>query len=361
MNTNRTAQIGEFLSNTEWSLAQQQWLNQDASTRRYARLRRADGQTAILMDSPLQAEPPCPLDADEATRKNLGWYATARLAASRVDAFVVIAAQLRALGLSAPEVYTYDIGQGLCLLEDFGNDHEFTQHLADHPQDEAALYMRAVEALAHMHQNLPKTPQTLHHENLHWPLMDFDMVTARASMDVFFDWYSQYSGGKTPPAADWAEARDSIAHKAITQPKSFCFRDYHSQNLLWLSNRDKLASVGVLDFQDAIIGWDVWDLDLLLRDARRNIPTQLRDAATRHYCTLTGQDQPTLKARWAIIGTLNALRIVGVFSRLIKRDGRNGYSKYMAEQIAHLSNHLRHPEVDEMREFIAKFHPELIV
>lgn len=360
MDSDRNKEIDAFLARENWADAQKLWLGQDASTRRYARLTKANGEKALFMDSPPQDEPPCPPNATDAERLGLGWYATARLAASRVDAFVLIADEIGALGLSTPRIFGQDVARGFCLLEDFGPHKEFSEHLALHPDEADLLYTRGVEVLAHMHQALPSTAQTLAKDGMEWPLLEFDALTAQASMDVLYDWYVPYSGATQPPESAWQAARDSVVEKVISQPRSFCFRDYHCQNLLWLPERTGLAQIGLLDFQDAIIGWDVWDLDLLLRDARREISADLRGRALAHYCALTGQEIDVVLERWAIIGTLNAIRIIGVYARLIKRDGRDHYANYMPQQIAHLKAHLAHESMAEMRAFIGQYFGELL-
>ena len=360
MDSERTHLIEIFLQQHAWDKAKLTWLNQDASTRSYARLLMQDGRTALLMNSPPQVEPPCPPNATDSERQSLGWYATARLAASRVDAFVVIASLLREQGLSTPQIYAHNIEHGLCLLEDFGAHKELAEHLSHTPQDETPLYTRAIEVLAHIHLSLPKTRMTLKQEALTWPLLEFDTLAAHASMDVLHDWYGAYSDGRPAPIEAWETARNALVEKAMAQPRCFCFRDFHSQNLLWLPERKGLTQIGLLDFQDAIIGWDVWDLDLLLRDARREISDTTRTLLLARYCELTGQNMSQLSERWAIIGTLNAIRIIGVFARLIKRDGRTEYTQYMPQQIAHLRAHLAHESVADFREFITEYYQELI-
>ncbi|MDP3458186.1 MAG: aminoglycoside phosphotransferase, partial [Hyphomonas sp.] len=138
----RNAQIDAFLmsAGNGWETALRQSLGQDASTRRYIRLRREDGATALLMDAPLVESDPCPPGADAATRARMGWNAMTRLAASRVEAFALISHHLRNLSLRAPKIYHFDAGSGFALIEDFGDGREFARLIERGAEDETRLY-----------------------------------------------------------------------------------------------------------------------------------------------------------------------------------------------------------------------------
>ena len=121
--------------------------------------------------------------------------------------------------------------------------------------------------------------------------------------------------------------------------REFTLRDYHAENLLWLPE----DRIGLLDFQDAVIGWDAWDLAMLTQDARREVSAAATDAVLRTYLEESGKDESALMKRLAVIGTLNALRIAGVFARLVKRDGKPRYNDFMPRQQLMLARNLKHP------------------
>jgi aminoglycoside/choline kinase family phosphotransferase len=150
----REAPIRRFLNDAGLGAARRAPLPGDASTRRYERLHLADGRTLMLMDAPPTAESrPCGPRAGVEERKQAGYNAMARLSAGRVDAFVAASGYLRQRGLSAPAVVAADVGRGLAVLEDLGDDL-FTDQIS-RGAEPRELYFTAVEALAQLHAETP--------------------------------------------------------------------------------------------------------------------------------------------------------------------------------------------------------------
>jgi aminoglycoside/choline kinase family phosphotransferase len=300
----------------------------------------------MLMDAPGKGEdPPCPPDATEPERRALGWNATSRLAASRVDAFIAIARHLQALGLSAPHVIAADPESGLALLEDFG-DGLYARLLADAQSAEADLYAHAGALLARV-QAAPVPPALPVAETAsHWPLLPFDALAMRANIDLFVDWLPRYQGKpaiEDANRAHWNAARDALVEDLAATPHALTLRDFHAENLIWLPERDGLARVGLLDFQDAVIAPRAWDLSMLLHDARRDVSPQGHHAALRAYTDASGADMATLNAELARAGLANTLRILGIFARLVHRDGKARYADFMPREWGHLRAILREP------------------
>lgn len=352
----RQTLIDQFLAQAGWGEAAIHWLGQDASTRRYARLAQPNGDSAILMDAPRIEDDPCTPEMREAERRQLGWNAMTRLASSRVDAFVLIADHLRAAGLRPPEILAHDSLRGFALLEDFGADREFAR-LIERGAAEVPLYTQAARNLANLHRH-PK-PDVLAKDGEHWPILLFDDVALRANADLYADWLHQYDPRARMTDADhvrWEAARDALIEQAGGFEREFTLRDYHAENLLWLPEE----RVGLLDFQDAVIGWDAWDLAMLTQDARRQVSDAATAAVLQTYLEETGKDEVDLHERLAVIGTLNALRIAGVFARLVKRDGKPRYNDFMARQQLILARNLDHPSASDMRAFIAETAPFIL-
>ena len=355
-NPNRPALITAFLEASAYGGAQIQWFDQDASTRRYARLTRSDGNTAILMDAPRVEDDPCSPDMDAEARARCGWNAMTRLAASRVDAFALIAEHLREAGLRPPEIYAFDADAGLAVLEDFGQAREFAR-LIEQGADEVPLYQKAAADLAKLHA-FPK-PSVLTSGGHSWPILDFDAVALRANADLFADWFHRYDDRARMTDADrraWEQARDGLIAQAESFPREFTLRDYHAENLLWLPEE----RIGLLDFQDSVIGWDAWDMAMLTQDARRAVSDAATRAAKRVYLEASGKEETPFEQRLAVIGTLNALRIAGVFARLIKRDGKPRYESFMPRQLSILKKNLLHPSAAEMQAFISDTAPFIL-
>ena len=156
--------------------------------------------------------------------------------------------------------------------------------------------------------------------------------------------------------ARWEVARDALIEQAGGFDREFTLRDYHAENLLWLPE----GRIGLLDFQDAVIGWDAWDLAMLTQDSRRAVSDEATKAVLRTYLDESGKDEAGLRERLAVIGTLNALRIAGVFARLVKRDGKPRYNDFMARQQLMLARNLAHPAAADMRAFIAETAPFIL-
>ncbi|MEM9572459.1 MAG: phosphotransferase [Pseudomonadota bacterium] len=351
--TARIDDIAAFLTRAGWGDAQLHWFDQDASTRRYARLTRPSGMTAILMDAPRVEDNPCTPEMSAEERAALGWNAMTRLASSRVDAFVLIADHLRAAGLRPPHVHAHDSAAGFAILEDFGHQREFAR-LIEQGMDEVPLYAQAAKDLARLHAH--PQPHVLSQGDECWPILEFDQVALGANADLYADWFHVFDDRARMNDADrarWEETKDALIAHAMTFPREFTLRDYHAENLLWLPE----GKVGLLDFQDALLGWDAWDMAMLTQDARRTVSAAATDAAIHAYLDATGKEDAAFRERLAVIGTLNALRIAGVFARLVKRDGKPRYNTFMPRQLEMLSRNLAHPAAADMHGLIAETAP----
>jgi len=352
----RRGAIATFLAaaGEGWAQAAQWPIGQDASTRRYIRLKRGDGASAMLMDAPRVESEPCPPDADAATRARMGWNAMTRLAASRVEAFALIAGHLRSLGLKAPQVLCFDAEAGFALIEDFGDAREFARLIERGEAAETPLYVAAAERLAKLHQ--APIPKVLTQGAVSWPILEFDAVALGANADLYADWLPAEIGqGPLEGAsrARWERERDALIAQAVSFPRAFTLRDYHAENLLWLPE----GEVGLLDFQDAVVGWDAWDLAMLTQDARRTVSNEAAQAAITRFLDLTGQAREAFDERLAVIGALNALRIAGVFSRLQHRDGKPRYGDFQPQQLHLLARNLSHPALAGMAAFVRETTP----
>ena len=349
---NRDDALKDFVRAAGWDGAEWHPLGQDASTRRYIRLRRGE-DSALLMDAPPVESVHCKPDFTEQERVSLGWNASTRLAASRVDAFALIAGHLRARGLSAPEVYAHDSARGIALIKDFGVGREFARLIERGAEDEVALYSAAAETLAHLHHE--PAPRVITANGESWPILDFDALAVRTQSDLFAEWLPQFDDRARMTDADrgkWERAQAGLIQQAMSFPRDFQLRDYHAENLLWLPDKNGVARVGLLDFQDAVNGWDAWDMAMLTQDARRPVSPEAAEAAITIYLDRTGKDRAAFDERISVIGTLNALRITGLFARLVKRDGKPRYLDFIPRQQMLLARNLRHPATADMAAFV---------
>lgn len=334
----READIAAFLHRAGWGAAQRDRLPGDASTRSYERLT-LNGRTAMLMNQPRSVETePCPPGADAAERTALGYNALARLAAGRVDAFIACARYLKSRGLSAPDILFADAPLGLALIEDLGDG--LYARLIEEGADEGALYDAAIDALLVLHAEAP--PDILPGG---WPLLAYDDLALKTAHDIFTEWMPRYR-----PVAFDAEALEAwetiwAPIRVLGEAKAsvFCHRDYHAENLIWLPEREGAARVGLLDFQDAVKAHPAWDLSMLLHDARRTISPELETACLERYLALAPVEREPFLADYHALGALNIVRILGIFARLVTRDGKPRYAAFMPRLWTYLDRCLADP------------------
>jgi aminoglycoside/choline kinase family phosphotransferase len=339
--------------------AARQALAGDASTRAYERLTTPDGRSLIFMDQPPAAEAaPCPPDATEEQRRAAGYNAMARLAAGSVDAFVACAAWLKAQGLSAPAILAADPAQGLAVLEDLG-DGLYAALIAD-GADEAPLYDAAIDALVALHRAAP--PAVLQGGGSSWPLLKYDGLALATAHDLFIDWWDKLIPALSftdTAKAEWEAIWAPIRERGEAGASVFCHRDYHAENLIWLPDRQGPARVGLLDFQDAVLAHPVWDLSMLLHDARRDVSAS-REAASleRYLAARSDLDRERFLSDYAALGALNIVRILGVFARLTVRDGKPRYATLTPRMWGYLDTLLLRPDMALLKSWMDRHAPE---
>ncbi|WP_288757047.1 N-acetylmuramate/N-acetylglucosamine kinase AmgK [uncultured Brevundimonas sp.] len=317
----------------------------DASTRRYERLTPATGPTLMLMDqAPAAESPPCDPSWSPDQRRAAGWNAVARLSAGRIEAFAAVAAHLKALGLSAPDLPALDAANGLAVLEDFGDDL-FARVIAD-GADETPLYLAAIEALATLH-DAGDPPAVLNGPGGDWPMLTYDETALQGGADLFVEWLPKLDDRvrfDDAAVADWREAWAPIVASGAYGASVMAHRDYHAENLIWLPERQGAARVGMIDFQDAVRAHPSWDLHSLLQDARRDVSPALEaQALDRYFALRPGVDRAAFMADYAGLAALNQARIIGIFARLIARDGKPRYARFLPRMWRHLNANLEQP------------------
>ncbi|MQX37537.1 aminoglycoside phosphotransferase family protein [Roseospira navarrensis] len=316
-NTARTA----FLTLAGWGDAARTLLAGDASFRTYDRLAGPRGR-AVLMDAPPPQED--------------------------VRPFVRVARHLTALGYSAPSILAEDPAHGFLLLEDLG-DTTFTRCLAE-GADEPGLYTLAVDLLTHLHGQPTDTvlPPDL--------VPPYDDTRLLAEARLLTDWYMPAVLGGAPDAAalDDYEARwRAVFPVARAVPDTLVLRDFHVDNLLVLDDRTGVARCGLLDFQDAVAGPVTYDLVSLLEDARRDIDPDLVAAMrARYHGARPDLDLAAFDASWAVLAAQRHAKVIGVFTRLARRDGKPHYLPHIARVWRLLDAALAHPALAEVRAWI---------
>jgi len=309
----------EFLVKHGWGGAEIRPLAGDASFRRYFRVHRG-AESAVLMDAPPEHE-------------DLG-------------PFLSVAGHLLERGFAPPRPLAVDREKGLLLLQDFG-DEKMTPLLAREPDREREVYARAVDVLARL--AAAPAPSDL-------PLYDEESMAREVLL--FTDWYGPAVGLDLDPdsfLAAWRQAWGDVLRAAEAEPV-MVLRDYHADNLMVLPNGD----LGLLDFQDALAGHPAYDLVSLLQDARRDVSPELETAMLERYITAAGIDDPArFRADYEVLGAQRNVKILGIFTRLWKRDGKPAYPAMHPRIWTYVDRNFRHPALAPVKEwFDAHVPPE---
>ena len=301
MDVNLPEGIAAFVEQSGWSGAEISPLAGDASFRRYFRLARG-GKSAMLMHAPPPHEDPAP--------------------------FLAVAGWLEANGQRAPRVLAEEAGKGWVLLEDFG-DQRMRDHLDAHPGDEMAVYGAAIDALVALHRLAAA------------PVPPYDLAVYQREAGLLTEWYGP-AMGLALDGAGYRTAWDAVLAPVLARqvPGVTVLRDYHAENIMLLGALDQQ---GLLDFQDALVGHPAYDLVSLLQDARRDVAPQLEAAMLERYLLATGTARAEFLADYAVLGAQRNAKIVGIFVRLCKRDGKPRYLDLIPRVWALMERDLAHP------------------
>jgi N-acetylmuramate 1-kinase len=261
--------------------------------------------------------------------------------------FVAVAEWLTSVGLSAPQILARDLDKGLLLLADFG-DWRLREFLDEDPSRERGLYELATDVLVHLHQHSPM--QGLQPHGLDQWLEE---------LKLFTDWYCPAVGldadSKSYQAA-WREVLEPVANDGLGPVT--VLRDYHAENVMLVKGREGVEHFGLLDFQDALSGHPAYDLASVLEDARRDVPEEIEQAMLDRYIAAIGNRDTFERAYWALAAQRNT-RILGVFTRLWKRDNKPGYRRFQPRMWGLLERDLSQPGLEPVRDwFDANVGPE---
>lgn len=318
-----------FIAASGWGDAQEALLAGDASFRTYYRLTRGK-DNVVVMDAPPPQED--------------------------VRPFVRLARHLRALGLSAPEILAVDETQGFLLEEDLGdstyarwlNGPRWGDRRDEH--EEREMYALATDVLVHLAAQgstavLPG-------------LASYSGEALIEAAMLLPEWYLPQVAGR-PASAEELDAYRAAWRECLralpSSPTTLVLRDYHQDNLLWLRDRPGVRACGLLDFQDATTGHPAYDLMSLLEDARRDIADELRAAMIGHYLDRTGTgvaDRQGFMTAFAILGAQRHARVVGLFIRLLRRDGKPTYLPHLPRVWRLLERSLQHESLAPLRRWV---------
>ncbi|HEV2080410.1 MAG TPA: phosphotransferase [Allosphingosinicella sp.] len=302
----------DFLASSGWEGAEIRPLAGDASFRRYFRVHK-EGETAVLMDAPPEHED--------------------------IGPFLSIAGHLLDRGFLPPRPLAINRETGLLLLEDFG-DERVGPVLAREPSREREIYESAVDTLAQLAAE--PAPADI-------PPYDEEAMTREVAL--LPEWYAPALSLEVDEGgyyAAWREAWEDVLAEVERRPV-LVLRDYHADNLMVLPGRREL---GLLDFQDALAGHPAYDLVSLLQDARRDVSPVLEEAMLERYVSAAGvEDAERFRAHYEVLGAQRNTKILGIFTRLWKRDGKSHYLPLQPRVWGYLERNLAHPALRPLREW----------
>jgi aminoglycoside/choline kinase family phosphotransferase len=252
------------------------------------------------------------------------------------------------MGYSAPRLLAVDEKNGLLLLEDLGDD-TYTRLLA-RGGDEAALYALATDLLADLNSRADAIPEGVPAYNNDRLLTEVCLLT---------DWYLPAIGRQPDPVAraEFVKLWLELFPIARAVPETLVLRDFHVDNLMLLP-RDGLAACGLLDFQDAVSGPLTYDLMSLLEDARRDIdPALVAAMKDRYLARFPNLDRATFDASWAVMAVQRHAKVIGIFTRLCKRDGKPVYLGHIPRVWGLLERACAHPALAGMKRWLDTYVP----
>ncbi|MGY0570505.1 tRNA (adenosine(37)-N6)-threonylcarbamoyltransferase complex ATPase subunit type 1 TsaE [Bradyrhizobium sp. RDM12] len=340
----RLKALREFLDASGYIDAGRKRMAGDASTRSYARLIRVDG-VVILMNSPQRP--------DGAAIYHGKSYSAAVHLAENIKPFVAVDEGLRAAGISAPAIHHVDLDHGFLISEDFGSEGVIE---GDPPRPITERYEAATDVLAVLHGKA--LPETLPLDGKTYAIPAWDTDALLIEIGLMPEWYLP---DRNVPLSDekrteffamWRE----LLKKPLAAPKTWIIRDYHSPNLIWLAERTGMARVGVIDFQDTVLGPHSYDVVSLLQDARIDVPEPLELTLLSRYIKARRIDDASFDPAgfaelYAIMSAQRNTRLLGTFARLNRRDGKPHYLRHQPRIWTYLQRSLAHPTLEHLRDW----------
>ena len=317
----RINQINNFLKNNQIETKNLIPIKNDASFRKYFRV-----DKKILMD----ADP------------HLG---------EDVGSFININHVLREFKLNVPEIFTIDKENGFLLLEDLG-ENIFSQIL--NSENEEQLYKQAIDVLVEIYK------KDLNKFSNFTFLEKYSVEKLQDESQLFIEWYLKKYLKINITDTDIKNFKDiinKIFNNLDTKFEKLVLRDYHVDNLILQKSKLGLKQVGILDFQDAVLGSSSYDLISIIEDVRRPISKDLKNILIKYFIDSTGYDPNQLEKELAFYSVQRNLKILGIFSRLNLRDNKFKYMQYNDNAWKYIESNLNNPTMSDLKVWLKKILP----
>jgi len=335
--------IREFLDRAGHTNAQRTYLLGDASIRAYETIE-SDGGRLILMDAPERRDEPI-------VRDGLPYSRIARLAQS-VTAFVGVANALRAASFCAPQIHAQDLGAGLLLTEHLGDKH----FLGKERKPIRERYLTAAGLLAELHErSWPERFPVA--EGIEYTPPPYDRAALGIETELLLDWYLPIVKERAATDEERKEFErlwSGLFDRLEAAEQTLVLRDYHSPNIIWRSERKGLDRLGLVDVQDAVWGPGAYDVASLALDARVTISEELERSIVGIYCAgrrAPRFDSASFEEAYAITAAQRNTKLLGIFVRLCRRDGKPVYLRHLPRIRTYLNRVLAHPALSDLGAF----------
>ena len=313
-------QILNFLNTNGISNLLLEPIKQDGSNRRYFRIN--NNSKTLLMDS-------------NSTDNNN-------------DVFIQISQYLNKIGLSAPKIIQTDNKNGLFLIEDFGS-LTFNEALKNNAS-EKLLYLSAVQCLSIIHTN--ELPVNI-------PIYDNKYLLKE--LDIFIEWFFKEHNIKLAKLAllEWNKAWKKYLKDINKNNTKLVLRDFHADNLFWLPERNDVKKIGLIDFQDALIGHEAYDISSLLEDVRRDVSNDTKELAIKEFIKINKiKNENKFLKNYKILTAQRNAKIVGIFIRLARRDNKMKYLKLVNKAMNIFLTSAKEAKLDDILSWIDHYIPK---
>jgi tRNA threonylcarbamoyl adenosine modification protein YjeE len=351
----RNSLLEEFIGIKPFALGSRRFFEGDASARRYEKVI-VNGDELLLMDMAQRPDGPPVKDGKP--------YSAIAHLAEGIAPVIAINRHLEGKGYSASTTIRADLAKGFALIEDLGDKVYGRMMLAGEDMREpleTAAGLLADMAAKDWPESVEAAPGYSHR------LLAYDQDALLIEVDLLMSWYVPYAKGKpaTPEAVSaFVKSWERLLPHTQPDKRTWTLRDFHSPNLIWIPEREGLKRVGLIDTQDAVLGHAAYDVASMAQDARVDISEEMQDHIVAHYCLLRekqgGFDKEAFLTSYAVLGAQRATKILGIFARLSKRDGKHQYLKHMPRVSRYLKRNLNHPALSELQQWFEQHVPEAL-
>lgn len=318
---NRDLELHNFVLNCGFKGKDMISIKNDASFRKYYRIK---DKNLIVMDAPPER-------------------------GESIEQFRIVADIIHAFNLSAPQIESFDTKYGFMLLEDFGQT-SFSNIL--NKDNESELYKKAIEVLIEINRQSKSKEKKLS------KLKSYSIDLLVNESLLFIDWYLEKRKGELVSSnqkKEFTEILYNFYENIKPQSSTLVLRDYHVDNLFYLNNQKSLKQVGLIDFQDAVIGSPLYDLASLLEDVRRPLQKNLQTKLLEFYINAININAEDAVQEMRFFSIQRNLKILGIFCRLSIRDKKDNYLKYLPNVVTFIRNNLQDPFFSNLVHWLRQF------